>query len=630
MPRYIPGYLALLLVHGIVGIVTAATTFGLAPAAEAVTTAGSSAPATLELSPIAGMIAGECPAPTIVTIVDEGRAVSQLAEQGVIPAGPPAAAGGTPCFFAGGEIASSPKPIRLDGDPRPGIVFGTSQGRIFILDADCAVLPGWPVTTGTMVGYTSAAVADIDGNGSEDIIFHANNAIEIYRQSGVPLAGWPRLLDSNIVGNSIIGSPTVADIDDNGDLEILVGHLQRMYAFHHDGTLVVGWPVLQGHVFGPLYSTPAAGDVDGDGDLEICFKIYGGNGFPADIHLLHHNGTPVAGWPKLGLDRSHLSSPVLADIDGDAALDVIVSLHYFNSGNYVRVYVWDSAGADVPGFPVVGSWNTAPENTAIGDLDGDGRHEILVSTSNYTVPYFAVHAWNHDGTPLSGSWPRSAPLCLVNSSPALADLDGGLNELVVGAGGCYLADNGVMNAWGSDGTPVATWPRSVSGWLRSSALVIDRDGDSTPEVYVGATDGWIHVFPAADATGGIAPEWNQIFHDTHNTNCRAVEKPASVSDQGVESVPGGFALRAAWPNPFSYGTTIHYDVPEGGGEIRLSIFSAAGRRVVDLAHGAQAGGRHTEFWNGLDAAGRRAAAGVYFVRLEASSYRETREVTLLR
>jgi hypothetical protein len=285
----------------------------------------------------------------------------------------------------------------------------------------------------------------------------------------------------------------------------------------------------------------------------------------------------------------------------------------------------------VSGFPVVGSWNTAPENTAVGDLDGDGRHEILVSTSNYTVPYYAVHAWNHDGTPLAGSWPRSAPLCLVNSSPALADLDGGLNELVVGAGGCYIADNGVMNAWKIDGSPVTTWPRSVTGWLRSSALVIDRDGDGTPEVYVGTTDGWIHRFPAADAAGGTAPEWNQVFHDARNTNCRPVSPPAAVSDQDVESVVrGGFALDAASPNPFSHGTTIHYRVPAGGSEIRLSIFTAAGRRVVDLARGPQAGGRHTKFWDGLDAAGRRAGVGVYFVRLEAPAYRETREITLLR
>ena len=626
MPRYIPVYLLLVLV----ALGPAANASDLQRTAELVRAAPETA--RLDVSPIAGMSAGECPAPTIVSAIDDGRDSSQpLAEQLLSPAGPPrSVAGGSPCFFAGGEIASSPKPIRLNGDPRPGIVFGTSEGRIFVLDADCNVVSGWPVTTGTAVGYSSAAVTDINGDGSEDIVFHSNNAIEIYRQDGVPLSGWPRPLDSNIVGNSVIASPTVADIDNNGDLEILVGHLQRMFAFHHDGTSVSGWPVLQPHVFGPLYSTPAVGDVDGNGDLEICFKIYGGNGSPADIRLLHHDGTAVAGWPKLGLDRSHLSSPVMADIDGNGALDVIVSLHHFNSGNYVRVYVWNAAGVAVAGFPVVGSWNTAPENTAVGDVDGDGRHEILVSTSNPTSPFYAVHAWNHDGTLLAGTWPRSAPLCLVNSSPALADLDGGLNEVVVGAGGCYLADNGVMNAWRNDGSLVATWPRSVTGWLRSSPLVIDRDADGTPEVYVGTADGWIHRFPAANATGGSAPEWNQVFHDARNTNCRPVVPPAAVSDEELGSARHGFALDAASPNPFRHGTRIHYQVPAGGSEIRLSIFNATGRRVVELARGARASGRHSEFWSGLDATGRPAGAGVYFVRLEAPAYHETREITLLR
>ena len=623
MPRCIPLHLPLLLALGM-GVAVPA-------AAGPIRTGAAAAPVLLELSPIAGMTAGDCPAPTIFTIGEDGKGASQsVAGPPPAAAAPPSAAGDSELFFAGGEIASSPKPVRLDGDPRPGIVFGTSEGRIFILDADGAVRPGWPVTTGTAVGYSSAAVADLDGDGSEDIVFHTNNAIEVYRQSGVLLSGWPRILDSNISGNSVIGSPTVADIDDNGDLEILVGHLQRMYAFHHDGTSVAGWPVSQSHAFGPLYSTPAAGDVDGDGDLEICFKIYGGNGQPADVHLFHHNGVPVAGWPKLGLDRSHLSSPVLADIDADGALDIVVSLHYYNGGNYVRVHVWNAAGASVPGFPVVGAWNTAPENTAVGDLDGDGRHEILVSTSNYTAPYYAIHAWNHDGTPLAGAWPRSAPLCLVNSSPALADLDGGLNEVVAGAGGCYVGDTGVMNAWSIDGAPVATWPRFVTGWLRSSALVIDQDGDGTPEVYVGTSDGWIHRFPAADATGGSGPEWNQVFHDARNTNCRPAGGPTPVADPGADPAPSGFALAVAGPNPFHDATTIRYQVPAGGSEIRLTVYSASGRRVVDLARGPKAGGPHTAVWNGIDGAGRRASAGVYFVRLEAASYRATREVTLLR
>lgn len=464
-------------------------------------------------------------------------------------AAPPAAAAAD-YFYAGGEIVSSPKPIVLDGDTRPGIVFGNSNGQIYVLTADGVAAPGWPVIGGSMVGYCSPAVADLDGDGLEDIVVHGNNNLQAYAQNGTALPGWPQALDSGVSGNSMVGSPVIADIDDDGDLEVLVGHLYRMYAFHHDGTNCAGWPVYQSTAWGPLYSTPAVGDLDDDGDLEICFKIYGGNGDPANIHLMHHDGTALPGWPKLGLDRSHLSSPIIADVDGDGERDIIVSLHYYSGGNYVRVYVWRPDGTDVDGFPVSGSWNTAPENQSVGDVDDDGMLEIFVSTSNGTSPYYAVHAWNHDGTVLAGNWPRSAPYCLTNSSPALADVDGGLSEIMIGAGGCYVNDPGVVNVWDSAGTPLDGWPDTVDGFLRSSPLIMDADYDGSQELYIGTSLGWILRYEMQDeAKGTGAAEWNQIFGNPRNTNCYeapAEDCPADVNADEVVNIDDVFAVLSAW------------------------------------------------------------------------------------
>jgi hypothetical protein len=539
--------------------------------------------------------------------------------------GSPPLSNRTEYFFAGGEIASSPKPIYLDGDPRAGIVFGTAQGRIYVLTADGDVAPGWPVATGTQVGYSTAAVADLNGDESHDIIFHANNSLEVYAQDGSALPGWPQALDGGITGNSIIGSPVVADIDNDEDFEILIGHLYRMFAFHHDGTTVTGWPVYQPHAFGPTFSTPAVGDIDNDGDLEICFKIYGGNGDPADIYLFHHDGTPVNGWPILDLDRSHLSSPVLADIDKDGVLDVVVSLHFFNSGNYVRLYVWKSDGTNVSGFPVVGSWNTTPVNNAVGDIDEDGFAEIFVATTHYTSPHYAIHAWNHDGTTLSGSWPRSASLCLPNGSPALTDVNGGRNEVIVGVGGCYTDDTGSMNVWEDDGDPVTTWPRPVSGWLRSSPLIMDSDGDSTPEIYIASTDGWIHRFLTEDASGGSDPQWNQIFHDPRNTNCYCPEDAAFTPYIGRLD---GFGISIPSPNPSSFRTTIAYEIPSPGGDVKLSVYDVQGRWMVDLVRGFRPAGNHAVTWDRREVSGMHVRPGVYFVRLEAAGLRETMKATV--
>jgi len=471
-------------------------------------------------------------------------------------------------FYAGGEIVSSPKPVNLVGDPRPGIVFGTSLGAVYLLTADGIPAHGWPISSGSKVGYSTAAVADLDGDETEDVVIHTNNSLEVYAQDGSLLAGWPQTLDSNISGNSIMGSPVVADIDNDGDSEILVGHFQRMYAFHHDGTAVAGWPILQQFIFGPLFSTPAVGDLDGDGE------IWGGNGDPADIYLLHHDGTDVPGWPKLQLDRSGLSSPVFADVDADGALDIVVSLHFYTSGNYVRLYVWRLDGSNVPGFPVAGRWNNTPAGNAVGDIDADGFLEIFVSTINPTSPYYAVHAWNHDGTPLAGSWPRSAPLCNLNASPALADVDGGANEVIIGVGGCYMNDNGAMNVWAADGTPLPDWPQFVGGWLRSSPLVMDADGDGGPEVYVGSSDGWIYRFTTGAKGSLSAPEWNQIFHDPHNTNLYplAAQIPGDLDGDGDVDLTDLAQLLAHYG--MTEGATYEDGDLDGDGDVDLTDLAA--------------------------------------------------------
>lgn len=425
-------------------------------------------------------------------------------------------------FRAGGEITSSPKSVRLAGRSDYGIVFGTSEGMIYLVAPNGQAMPGWPVVSDSLVGYTSAAVADLNGDDVEDIVVHSNNTLEAYGQDGTALPGWPKDLTSYVSGNSPCGSPVISDIDGDGDLEVIVGHTYRIFAFHHNGSPVAGWPISQSNAWGPIFSTPAVADLDHDGDAEICIKMYGGNGQPADAYLVHHNATPVVGWPKLGLERSHTSSPVLADIDGDGNLDIVVSLHdygYVPSGNHVRVHAWRLDGSSLPGFPVTGSWNTVPINNAVGDVDGDGFLEILVGNNHPTPPYYAVQAWNHDGTPFAAPWPLSAALCAMSSSPVIADLNGNRNEILMGVGGCYTSDPGALYAWSSDGTPLPEWPKSVSAPLgHSSPLVIDADRDGIPEIYIGSANGCIYRFTGSAAAYRDAPQWNQVFHDARNTN----------------------------------------------------------------------------------------------------------------
>ena len=89
-------------------------------------------------------------------------------------------------------------------------------------------------------------------------------------------------------------------------------------------------------------------------------------------------------------------------------------------------------------------------------------------------------------------------------------------------------------------------------------------------------------------------------------------KPASAD----EGLPLAFSLGQNLPNPFNPSTTIRYALPEAS-PVRLTVYNALGQEVRVLVNEAQGPGFHSARWDGRDASGRAAAAGVYFYRLEA-------------
>jgi hypothetical protein len=93
--------------------------------------------------------------------------------------------------------------------------------------------------------------------------------------------------------------------------------------------------------------------------------------------------------------------------------------------------------------------------------------------------------------------------------------------------------------------------------------------------------------------------------------------------------PRPFALAQNHPNPFNPVTEIRFDLLRAGA-VKLAIYDAAGRLVDTLVEAWMDEGRHAVTWRGLDAGGNRAASGVYFYRLDAKEWGETRKMVLLQ
>jgi len=103
----------------------------------------------------------------------------------------------------------------------------------------------------------------------------------------------------------------------------------------------------------------------------------------------------------------------------------------------------------------------------------------------------------------------------------------------------------------------------------------------------------------------------------------------AVKLQPGEQHPEGYVLSQNWPNPFNPTTTIRFDLQQSA-EVHLSVYNLRGQLVNTIASGFYPAGVHQAFWNGRDAAGHDAAAGIYIYRLEAGEQVWSKKMTLIR
>jgi len=102
-----------------------------------------------------------------------------------------------------------------------------------------------------------------------------------------------------------------------------------------------------------------------------------------------------------------------------------------------------------------------------------------------------------------------------------------------------------------------------------------------------------------------------------------------LSGVKIPEIPAVYSLDNCYPNPFNPKTTIVYSLAQPN-RVRLEIFDLRGRRVRVLLDEPTAAGLHQIDWLGRDDQGRTMASGVYFYRLVAGNFQQTKRMTLLK
>ena len=450
----------------------------------------------------------------------------------------------------------------IDADPRLEIlVTGLAQGPLHAWKSDGTPAPGWPALDPPGAAYPALGQLSLTDPGLEVFSGHfaSPSRLGAHSGSGAALPGWPRNS-----ANYVASPPSLASIDGSGFDTIFTEEEDwKLHAYRADGTILPGWPATT-FVGGQERHTPAIADLDGDGIPEIVTAS--GSVSPGGVSLLAYrrNGTLVPGFPVSF--NGHVDTyPVIGDVDGDGQLDIVVAGRV---GSGDGVYIFSANGTLKRTMQASGSvyYGTA---LALADLDGDGIPEIIMQTNS------AVNAWKGDGSIFPG-WPvQVGPnTWLGNAGPVVGDVDGDGRPDIVVLAIQNSGNAGDVLVFHANGTLLPGFPIHLAG-LGSGAVpaIADIDLDGRNDIIV-ASDFWSGVSGYYDKVwaydlGGPTPhgpiQWGQFMGGPkHDGLYRAVQGTSvtlGVSRVGlgsgaVTSSPAGIDCGTDCSETYAVGTVV--------------------------------------------------------------------------
>jgi len=273
-------------------------------------------------------------------------------------------------------------------------------------------LAGWPKTFSKDEYYMNVrglCLSDIDGDGSDEIIFGADTAIYAYKGDGTQL--WHKALQG-----IAYYPPSCADIDNDGIPEILIytrapagTSTSYFYIFDSQGNEKEGFPKSYTNT-ALIIGSPVVADFDGDGQMEIVVAKFGSS--QSQLYVYEPDGSVRSGFPKAVSGRFCVTPSVGYDSRSRRMVDSLIVLNTTKA-----IYAFDLNGNVLDGFPVQSDdvsysyqspliCHTAEKTVIVGASHGDSPIFYSLETNGqfsdgWPVPT-ASNAWTYTAPTVGG------------------------------------------------------------------------------------------------------------------------------------------------------------------------------------------------------------------------------------
>jgi hypothetical protein len=368
----------------------------------------------------------------------------------------------------------------LDGDGKQEIIGASAWYKITIFDADLKS-PAWEIVTD--LDIAALEVVDTNDDGVPEILYGDGQWGEIH---AIDARTHSQLW---MVGNPAHGVSGIAyaDVDQDGSKELIWGRDLSLFVANPAGGSIK-W---QNTIFSSL-NTLALGDLNNDGSLQLLMVTanmgYNSQGL---IHIFDQPSHSLAYQQRLNLlDVSgYYRGLAIGDLEGDGKNEFVLSTSQVYEG-LIQVYDGatrslkrQSAGYDGNFFSTV----------ALGDVDGDGKMEIVAGQGRETTGAPGTYVVVFDAVTMQEKW-KSVDLGSYWGyvyDLKLADLDkDGRQDIIFSMSHGSYNDVGRFIVYDGANHTLKLLTEASARALE----VADLDGDGYPEVLVGRLDGRIDVY----------------------------------------------------------------------------------------------------------------------------------------